>query len=409
MMHNGWCSIDPGGYALIAIISSWELFFRALFKAFFDSTTPPRGRGRGPDLMPFSIAIAPSASPSRLAPYFLALLFLPAFCSAAQDRLIMGGDTGGLPSLPGERRSEESDALDVDTGTIALRERGFDNTLGLRLDGYQAGAPSIAVEKGWLVSSRLGVGGTYTMSDGSSELLLNGVYAPRHDVRIQLSASQLRRDDFAALNGDPKTVMQTSYLSSIRKRWAKSRIHPEAAFAVYTSRAVGAGRWDSAMDGLEMGTMAGAMLKLAARSIQRERIEVSYRTQRVVYDSALAADSRDTQALASLDYVRTFDDCSQIRGRYSAGPGVAEADVRYESGAFSIGFLQTSSGDYNDKAIRFGYAISLGRGGKRSAACAAESGSPSPFRTIVDAATLRSPYLPSETLTRTGDIADVPG
>lgn len=321
----------------------------------------------------------------------------------------MGSNAAELPSLPGEQRGEESDALNVDIGTIALRERGFDNTLGLRLDGYQAGAPSIAVEKGWLVGSRLGMGGTYRVSTGSSELLLNGVYAPRYDVRIQVSASQLRQDDFATLTGDPETVMQTSYLSSIRKRWGKSRIHPEAAFAAFTSRAVRTGRQDSALDGLEMGTMAGAMLKLTARSLQRERIEVSYRTQRVAYDNALAADSRDIQALASLDYVRTFDDCSQIRSRYSAGPGVTEADVQYESGAFSIGFLQTRSEDYNDRTISFGYAISLGRNGQRSTSCASESSSPSPFRTIVDAATARSPYLPSETLTRTGDIADAPG
>lgn len=385
-------------------ISYRELISFALFQTLFTNPNPPQG-----DVMPDPTSFPLRGLPGRPAFLLLALLSLPLSCAAAQDRLIMGDEAGELPSLPGEQRGEKNNGLAVDNGTIALRERGFDNTLGVRLDGYRAYAPSIAVEKGWLVDRRLGLGGIYTVSGGSSELLLNGVYAPRHDVRIQLSASQLRRDDFGTFSGDPKTVMQTSYLSSIRKQWGKSRIQPSAAFAVFTSRAAGTGRQDSAVDGLEMGTLAGAMLKLAAISTQRERVEVSYRMQRVVYDNTLAANSRYTQALASVYYARTLDDCSQFRGRYSAGPGFMAADVRYESGGFSIGFLQTTTEDYSDKAIRLGYAIPLGSGGRHGAACASAPGTPSPFRTIVDAAITRSPYLPSETLTRTVDVRHTPG
>lgn len=362
-----------------------------------------------PDPAPFPTAALIGATTSRLLMFFIGLLVFPAICSAAQDRLVMGGEIGELPSLPGEQRGEDADALNVDSESIALRERSFDDTLGLRLDGYQASAPSVALEKGWLVSSRLGVGGAYTMRSGSSELVINGVYAPRPDVRIRFSASQLRADSYAsAYSGDPKAVLQTSYLSSIKKQWAKSRIKPEAGFAVFTARAAGAGRQDPTVDGMEMGTLAGYMFRLAAKSMAREKFALSYQAQRVVYDNPMTAYSREAQASATLDYARTLDDCSRIRGRYSAGPGLSEADLRYEHGAFSIALLQTRTEDYSDRAIQVGYAISLGRGGQGSLKCGAEPGDATPFQAIVDAATERSPYLPSESLTRTATLKDAP-
>lgn len=331
-------------------------------------------------------------------------------CSAAQDRLIVGGKASDLPSLPGEARTESRDALAVDDGTIALRERGFDDTLGVRLDGYQAYSPSVAVEKGWLVNSRLAVGGVYTVGSGSTELLLNGVYAPRQDFRVQLSASQLRADSLASsYNGDRKTVLQTGYLSSVRKRWDKSRLRPELSAAIFAARAAGAAHQDVAVDGLETGTLAGSMVKLAIGSMQRERVELSYRTQSVVYDNPHTVYWRERQVSSSVDYARTFDDCSQFRGRYSGGPDMSEAELRYERGAFSIGLMQTMSNEYSDSAIRVGYTVSLGRGGQSSTRCSIASGRTSPFRNLVDAVTIRSPYLPEETLVRTAESRDAPG
>ncbi len=357
--------------------------------------------------MPDSVSLFSSFP--RLTLLFLGLLVFPVACIAAQDSLVLGGEAGELPSLPGEQRLTDTDAVDVDTESIVLRERRFDDTLGLRLDGYQASAPSVALEKGWLVSNQLGLGGAYTLRSGASELVLNGVYAPRPDVRIRLSASQLRANGAAsAYGGDPKTVLQTGYLSSIRKQWAKSRIKPEAGFAIFSARAAGAGRQDPSVDGLEMGTLAGYMFKLAAAPASRERFALSYQAQRVVYDQAMTAYSRESQASASIDYTRTLDDCSQISGRFSAGPGLSEADLRYEKGAFSVALLQTRTDDYSDRAILFGYAISLGRGGQASAKCG-EPGGAAPFQALVDAATERSPYLPSESLTRTATLKDTPG
>jgi hypothetical protein len=144
----------------------------------------------------------------------VALMLLPALCHAGQDRLVMGGAdmAADLPSLPGEERAEQADALHVAPESIALRDGAADGMVGMRLDNYRDDLPSLSLEKGWLVSNRLAMGGAYTVRSKASELVLNAVYATRPDARILLSMSQLRASDAAyAQNGDARTVLQTSY------------------------------------------------------------------------------------------------------------------------------------------------------------------------------------------------------
>lgn len=314
----------------------------------------------------------------------------------------MGGDAENLPSLPGEARAEKPTPVKVDTGTITLRERSFDDVLGVRVDGYRALAPSIVLERGWLLSDDAGVGGAATVRSGASELLLNGVYAPRRDVLIRLSVSQLRAGRIATYTGtEAETVQQTSYVSSINKLWSKSRFLPEAGFALFSARADGVDRSTMMSEGLQTGSMAGYMVKLAARPLPRARIELSYQTQDILYGYDPTDLTHDLQASASVNYAQSFGDCSQIQGRYTAGVGVAEADLRYQFGAFNIGVLQTRSTSWSNTAIRVGYSIPLGAATAKTASCAAAPVQASPFGAIVDAATARSPYLPKAPLTRT--------
>ncbi len=352
------------------------------------------------------------SKPARRGWHAVALLLMPIACLASQDRLVMGGDgdTGELPSLPGEERAEQADALHVAPESITLREAAFDGIAGVRLDGYRDDLPSISLEKGWLVSGKLAMGGAYTARSKASELVLNAVYATRPDVRILLSMSQLRASDAAhAQSGDARTVLQTSYLSSVRKQWRKSRILPEAGMTVFVSRAAGTDRRRTASDGLEMGTLAGTMLRLAARPMLRTRVELSYQAQSTVYDNPLTAYARDSQASGSLDYAHTFDDCSTLRGRYTGGHGLSKTDLAYEKGAFRLGFLQVRGADYSDNRVQLRYSLPLGRTRPAHAACDALPVAPSPFRAMVDAATSRSPYLPSTPVIRTLSTTEAPG
>ena len=342
----------------------------------------------------------------------VALMLLPVLCHAGQDRLIMGGAdmAAELPSLPGEARAEQADALHVAPESIALRDGAADSMVAMRLDNYRDDLPSLSLEKAWLVSNRLAMGGAYTVRSKASELVLNAVYATRPDARILLSMSQLRASDAAyAQNGDARTVLQTSYLSSLRKQWGKSRMLPEAGVTVFVSRTAGADRRSTASDGLEMGTLAGTMLKLAARPMLRTRVELSYQTESTAYDNPLTAYAHDRQASGSLDYSHTFNDCSRLHGRYTGGHGLSKTDLAYEKGAFRLGFLQIRGAEYSDNRVQLRYSLPLGRARHVSAVCDGAPDAPSVFRTMVDAATTRSPYLPSSPVTRTVSATEAPG
>lgn len=329
---------------------------------------------------------------------------------AAQDRLQLGGDATDLPSLPGEARAAEADLFNVNAASIGLSERSFDNVLGVRVDGYQNLAPAIVLEKGWLISRRLGVGGNYSMRSGSTELVLNGVYAPRRDVRVQLSASQIRMSGFASsFGGNDETLVQSGLLSSIKKQWDKSRVKPEAGFALFTARASGAGRQDASVPGLEMGTLAGYMLRLAAMPAARARLELSYQAQSTQYDNPFTPRWRDSQASSSVDYAQALDQCSLLRGRFTMGPGFDRTDLRYENGAFSVGFLQTRGVNRQDRMVQLRYSLALDTGRRPAAGCEASPGAPTPFRALVEAVTARPSHLPSEPLTRTVSAPGFPG
>jgi hypothetical protein len=342
----------------------------------------------------------------------VALLLLPVLCHAGQDRLIMGGAdlAAELPSLPGEERAEQADALHVAPESIALRDGAADGMVGMRLDNYRDDLPSLSLEKGWLVSNRLAMGGAYTVRSKASDLVLNAVYATRPDARILLSMSQLRASDAAyAQNGDARTVLQTSYLSSFRKQWGKSRMLPEAGITVFVSRTAGADRRSATPDGLEMGTLAGTMLKLATRPMLRTRVEMSYQAQSTAYDTPMTAYARDRQASGSLDYSHTLNDCSRLHGRYTGGHGLSKTDLAYEKGAFRLGFLQVRGAEVSDNRVQLRYSLPLGRARHVGSVCDGSPAAPSTFRTMVDAATTRSPYLPSAPVTRTVSAMEAPG
>lgn len=306
------------------------------------------------------------------------------------------------PSLPGEERANPKGAVAVDAGNITIRDRAPHNTLGVRLDGYTAIRPSVAIENGWLLRSDLGVGGAYKFRNDYVDLLFNGVYAPRRDVRIQLSLSQLRSGEGFAVPQSREliTVLQTSYVASISKLWGKSRVLPETGISIFTARAADPSKRDTGAQQLEMGTLAGYMLNVAARPAYHSRIELGYKSQSTVYDHPLIDVLREKQSVRSIDYSRVFDDCSRINGRYSTGAGANQINLQFERRGFTIGVLQSRTVQGTDNMIRFGYSQPLGSDGPKPASCSGKPIAPTSLQALVDSTISRSPFLPSQPVAR---------
>jgi hypothetical protein len=306
------------------------------------------------------------------------------------------------PSLPGEERANPKGAVNVDAGNITIRDRAPHNTLGVRVDGYSAIRPSVAIENGWLLRSDLGIGGAYKFRNDYADLLFNAVFAPRRDVRIQMSVSQVRSGEGFAVpqSHDLITVLQTSYLASIKKVWDKSRVVPETGMSVFTSRAADPSKRDMATSQLEMGTLAGYMLNIAARPAYHSKVEFGYKSQSVAYDHPLIDVLREKQSVRSIDYSRLFDDCSRINGRYSTGAGVNQINLQFERRGFTIALLQSRTASSTDNVIRVGYSQPLGSAGPRHASCSGKPIAPTSLQALVDSTISRSPFLPSEPVAR---------
>jgi len=88
---------------------------------------------------------------------------------------------------------------------------------------------------------------------------------------------------------------------------------------------------------------------------------------------------------------------------------LSRTDLAYEKGAFHLAFLQIRDAEYSDNRIQLRYSLPLGRARRVERVCDDLPAAPSRFRTMVDAATSRSPYLPSAPVTRTLPAAEAPG
>lgn len=307
-----------------------------------------------------------------------------------------------IPSLPGEERANPKGAVNFDAANITIRDRAPHNTLGVRVDGYRAIRPSVALENGWLLRNDLGVGGTYVFRNDYSDFLFNGVYAPRRDVRMQVSVSQLRSGEGVPLpqNRELITVLQTGYVASIKKLWDKSRFLPEAGGAVFTAKAVDPNEQRLATHRLEMGTLGGYMLNVSARPAYHSKIELGYKSQSVFYDHPLTDQLRQKQSLRTIDYSRVFDDCSRINGRFSTGAGTNQINLQFERRGFIIAMLQTRTTHYTNNAIRFAYSQPLGDSVPKTASCSGKAIAPTSLQALVDSTISRSPDLPNQPVAR---------
>ncbi len=336
-----------------------------------------------------------------LYPFFATLVAFPFAAVGAEKADSAYGFGAELPSLPGEDRTNPKGAVNVDAGNITIRDRAPDNILGVRLDSYQAIKPSVALENGWLLRNDLGVGAAYVFRNDYSDLLFNGVYAPRKDVRFQISVSQLRSGEgFSMPNTrEMQTVLQTGYLVNLKKIWDTSTALPEAGVTIFTAKSADSHSQTNAAHRLEMGTLGGYMLNLAIRPTYQSKVELGYKAQSVSYDYAMA-EPHQKQMQSSVGYSQVFDDCSRVNARYSTGAGTDQVNVQFERQGFIVAVQQTTTANNTDRAIRIGYSQPLGGSGPKSPSCMGTPIAPTGLQALVDATTARPAVLPNQPIAR---------
>lgn len=303
-----------------------------------------------------------------------------------------------LPNLHANEATPGHFQLDDYRAAIGYDER--DKKWNARIDGYLHDHRSLGLDYGTLLSERVGAGVTLTHRDDYSEVLINGIYAPQEDVRLQISSGQQRNaaDPFAS--PDSSGVLQNSYLVGVRRQWDEQPLSPDVGVAAYTVEASGSRNDHSA----DAGNMQGYMLNLSIQPTPQTRIEwrhdLGRLTQRFDED-----ERRDRSAAANrIGYLHQFDNCVRLHGRLSAGAQSGRLELGLARKRWNIGVARTEDNNGGDMSVRVGYRIPLGGARSNPRSCKPELETTRPFRPMVDVVKARPEQLPQVPITE-GDAA----
>jgi hypothetical protein len=270
-----------------------------------------------------------------------------------------------------------------------------------RLDGYLNGNPSLSIDYGTLLGERFGAGMTLIRRDDYSEVLVNGVYAPDRNIRLQMTRGQLRSasDPFGAVEaGD---VLQNSYLLGIRRHWDERLLSPDLGIAAYTVEASGNG--DGAGEA-NTGTLDGYMLNLSLQPTPRSRIEWRHDLGRLTQQFDQHARNERVATANRIGYEHTFANCIRLRGGVSTSARSRRLELRLARKNWNVGIAQSHDGAARDMSAQVAYRIPLGGRRGHAHSCSGRLENLRPFEPIVNAAVKRPHQLPQVPITE-GDSA----
>jgi hypothetical protein len=321
-----------------------------------------------------------------------------------------------LPELPGADNAapahfdlNQQRAI-VGYGTRAQR-------WGAKLGEYANLNPSFKVDYGQLLSSTFGAGAAFTHEQAYSEMLVNGVYAPKRNFRLQLTGSQLRASNhYSATSGDNvNSVLQNSYLLDLKRYWDQGKLLSDVGLATYVVEANSAvaadmpalrniGFPDAGEDHLArpaLGRLDGYMLNLGLQPTPDSKIELRRELGHLTYYPAAGARSEEQLLSHRIKYSHYFDNCMRFQGGYSTSAAYDRLDLKVAKNNWIINLSQTQDGYGNATAVQIKYSLSLD-GPKTSVKdCRPQPESGRTFERIVDAAVKRPHLFPHEPLTKT--------
>lgn len=309
-----------------------------------------------------------------------------------------------LPDLPGAEESAPGHfSLDEQSATL-----GYDSRLqkwSATLDEYSYLNPGLKLDYGMLLTSEFGAGATLTHHTGYSELLVNGVYAPRRNLRLRLAGGQLRA---ASEDASSNAVMQNSYLIDVKKNARSGKLLSDFGLSAYTVRANDADGADysgvSAFDEDEMvegdvdsgagaaGRLDGYSLNLGLQPTPYSRIELRRERTHFTYrygDGIRGGDYRDVNHVR---YSQYLSNCARFQGRFSAGADSGRIDLSLAKSRWNVGVSRSVDSSISDTAVQVGYTIPLGQSRSGSDECTSPARA---FGALVDATVIRPSLLPS--------------
>lgn len=326
-------------------------------------------------------------------------------CHASQTWQPLFKPSQQLPDLSANHGGPAHFYLSGQSAGIGYVER--DRKWDAKLDAYQQLHPSLDVDYSTLLTSKLGAGMTLNHRSAQTEILLNGVYAYKHNVRLRLSSGQLWS------SGDESTspVMQSSLLLAARKVWNLGHFLSDLELAAYS---VEAGAGTAAPSSPDLAIMAGGgdmeagagrldgytvqvglRPELGTRiELQRDSSHFTHQINRTTRIEAISASNR-------ISYWRQLDNCVRVHtGLHSnADSERVDVGVAMRNWRFNVSHAQNDAG-IGDTTVHVGYSIPLTGTQPPPAACKRPPEGPPAFESVVSAAVRRPAQLPQTPLVR---------
>src|SRR6478672_1805915 len=251
----------------------------------------------------------------------IAILLLQSAVSVAADALVRQ-----LPDLPATNAGPGRVHLDGNFAAIGYRDRV--EKWDAKFDQYQRLDPALSVDYGTLLTERLGAGMTLTHRGTNTEVLVNGVYALKHNVRLQLSGGQLR-----ASPADAGSVSQQSVLVGARKVWGADRLLSDMGVAAYSvdadSRTAATGGAPETADdgGHGIGKLDGYMLQVGLQPTASSRIELQHNAGQINYAYSGQLHQGESTNSNRLRYSTYLGSCTQLQSGYQGSADSDRVDI----------------------------------------------------------------------------------
>ncbi len=288
---------------------------------------------------------------------------------------------------------------------------------GAKVDQYMDVNPAITMDYGLLLTNKLGAGGRFTRQDDYSEIVLNGIYAPKRNLRFRMTGAQLRTTPgyLGMQDGAFDGFLQNSYLFGVKKYWNKYQHLADIGIAAYSieANAPSSARIpqddelpdadDALASAFAPGRLNGYLLSLGLRPTPLSKLELRHETGNLSYSFG-AGMQRDERLVSNrISYSHYLGNCLRLQGGYSASTEFDRFDLKLAKHNWNIRLSRENDAGSSDTAVHFGYMLPLGRKRNHAMSCGFEQGGASSFESIVNAATQRPLQLPNDPL-----IAEAP-
>ncbi|HEV2610753.1 MAG TPA: hypothetical protein VGU61_10845 [Noviherbaspirillum sp.] len=326
-------------------------------------------------------------------------------CHAAQTSQPLYKPAQHLPDLSGSNGAPRHIHIDKHSAGIGYTER--DKKWDAKLDAHHQINPSLNVDYGALLTGKLGAGMALSRRDNQTEVLVNGVYAYKHNVHLHLSSGQL----WSSADQSGGAVSQSSLLLAARKVWSRDRLLSDVGLATYSVEAGGGTAAPSRLPDLGIasggsnmeaggGRLDGYSLQLGLRPEPGSRIELqrdfghfTHQVNRVMRSEATTSSNR-------ISYARQLDNCVRLHTglHNNADSERVDLGVAMRNWHLNVSHSQTDGGN-SDTTFHVGYSIPLA-GKQQPAGCKRPPEGPTGMEPIVSAAVRRPAQLPQAPLVR---------